>query len=48
MSLITDILDRLSGVTQLKEKVQQQDGCSNGCRRSSSTSSASSPRSAEW
>ena len=25
MSLVTDILDRLSGVTQLKEKVQQQD-----------------------
>ena len=25
MSLITDILDRLSGVSQLKEKLQQQD-----------------------
>jgi hypothetical protein len=25
MSLVTDILDRLSGVTQLKEKLQQQD-----------------------
>jgi uncharacterized coiled-coil protein SlyX len=25
MSLITDILDRLSGVTSLKEKISQQD-----------------------
>lgn len=25
MSLVTDILDRLSGVTQLKEKLLQQD-----------------------
>jgi len=25
MSLVTDILDRLSGVAQLKEKLQQQD-----------------------
>jgi hypothetical protein len=25
VSLVTDILDRLSGVSQLKEKLQQQD-----------------------
>ncbi len=25
MSLVTDILDRLSGVAELKEKLQQQD-----------------------
>lgn len=25
MSLVTDIIDRLSGVAQLKEKLQQQD-----------------------
>ena len=33
MSLITDMLDRLSGVTQLKDKLIQQDKVIDGMQR---------------
>ena len=33
MSLVTDILDRLSGVAQLKEKLVQQDRVIEGMQR---------------
>jgi len=33
MSVLTDVLDRLSGVAQLKEKLQQQDKAIEGMQR---------------